>query len=386
MKAIYYDCFAGISGDMNLSALIDINGDGMWLNEIIREIFNDEVEIEFHEIVKKGIRAKKLHINEKKEQRVYRHLSDFFNLLEKTKLSSKVKNLARKIFTDIAEAEAKIHNLSVNEIHFHEIGGIDTFIDVVGGVLALERLGVEKVFSSSVEIGSGVIEISHGKFSVPAPATAELLKGVPVKQLAFGEATTPTGAAIIKNVVDMFEFPQNFSIEKIGYGAGERETEIPNVLRVFYGEIKKDYLLREKNVIIETNLDDMEPEKVDIVIDKLFEAGALDVYISQVIMKKSRPAFKITVLCDEDKTEKIEEILFRDTTTFGLRKFPVEKVKLKRKEEIIETSLGKIRVKTGILGEKEIKKKFEYEDLKRIAIEKKLTIFEILNELKKYCI
>ncbi|MGC8765358.1 MAG: nickel pincer cofactor biosynthesis protein LarC [Brevinematia bacterium] len=386
MKILYYDCFAGISGDMNLSALVDLAGNEKELQDLISEIFNDNVLIEFQNVDKNGVSCKKLNIIEKKHAEKHLHLHEIKEIIESANISTYVKEKSLEILQKIAFAEAKIHNTSPDKIHFHEIGAVDTIIDIVGGIFALEKLKVDKVYSSTIETGYGFIEIAHGKFPIPAPATAEILKGFPIKQTIKGEATTPTGAAIITSIATGFGLPENFMIEKIGYGAGEREAEIPNCLRVFYGNISEKSTIEEDGLLIEVNLDDMTPERIDFIMEKLFMAGALDVFITPIIMKKSRPAFTLSVLCETGKEEALEKIIFEETTTFGLRKIPVRKNMLKRKTEVINTPLGKVRVKTGYFGGREIKRKLEYEDVKRIATEKNLTFEEALKIIQSHCI
>ncbi len=383
MKVLYYDCFAGISGDMHLSALVDLYGSDEEIKELIHNIFSGEVEIEFKNVNKKGINSKKLIVIEKNKPKDYRHLHDIENLIQSSNLSDFVKKKSLKILNTIATAEAKVHDIPIERVHFHEIGAVDTIIDVVGGVFLIERLKVDKIFSSNIEVGSGTIKIEHGIFPVPAPATAEILKDIPLTQKVSGEATTPTGAAIIKTFVDEFKFPEKLKINKIGYGAGEREAEIPNVLRVFIGEL--DGELSEEESLIEVNIDDTTPEKMEYIMDKLFENGALDVFFTPIIMKKSRPAFLLSVLCKKENELKIEEIFFEETTTFGLRKTNVLKKMLERKIEQVDTPLGKIRVKKGYYKGKLIKQKFEYEDIKKISKEKGLSFDEVIKILSTHC-
>ncbi|MEJ5284398.1 MAG: nickel pincer cofactor biosynthesis protein LarC [Brevinematia bacterium] len=383
MKVLYYDCFAGISGDMHLSALVDLYGSDEEIKELIHNIFSGEVEIEFKNVNKKGINSKKLIVIEKNKPKDYRHLHDIENLIQSSNLSDFVKKKSLKILNTIATAEAKVHDIPIERVHFHEIGAVDTIIDVVGGVFLIERLKVDKIFSSNIEVGSGTIKIEHGIFPVPAPATAEILKDIPLTQKVSGEATTPTGAAIIKTFVDEFKFPEKLKINKIGYGAGEREAEIPNVLRVFIGEL--DGELSEEESLIEVNIDDTTPEKMEYIMDKLFENGALDVFFTPIIMKKSRPAFLLSVLCKKENELKIEEIFFEETTTFGLRKTNVLKKMLERKIEQVDTPLGKIRVKKGYYKGKLIKQKFEYEDIKKICKEKGLSFDEVIKILSTHC-
>ncbi|MCX7820549.1 MAG: nickel pincer cofactor biosynthesis protein LarC [Brevinematales bacterium] len=384
MKVLYYDCFAGISGDMNLSALVDLYGNEEEIKQLILQLFSEEVEIEFQDVNKKGISAKKLTVKEKNKQKDFRHLHDIENLINNSSVSDFVKQKSLEIFNKIALAEAKVHNIPVEKVHFHEIGAVDTIVDIVGGVFLLERLKVAKIYSSKIEIGSGKIKIEHGVFPVPAPATAEILKNIPIVQTLSGEATTPTGAAIISSIVNEFSFPQKLKIEKIGYGAGERDTEIPNVLRIFLGEL--DGEKTEEETLIEVNIDDTAPERMEYIMDRLFENGALDVFFTPIIMKKSRPAFLISVLCEKQKEPYIEQIIFEETTTFGLRKTNVTKKMLEREIVEMKTHLGTVRVKRGYYNGKLIKQKFEYEDVRKICKEKNISFDEAIKILSTHCI
>ncbi len=383
MKVLYYDCFAGISGDMHLSALVDLYGSDEEIKELIHNIFSGEVEIEFKNVNKKGINSKKLIVIEKNKPKDYRHLHDIENLIQSSNLSDFVKKKSLKILNTIATAEAKVHDIPIERVHFHEIGAVDTIVDVVGAAFLVEKLNIDKIFSSNIEVGSGTIKIEHGIFPVPAPATAEILKDIPLTQKASGEATTPTGAAIIKTFVNEFKFPEKLRINKIGYGAGERDSEIPNVLRVFIGEIDGEQY--EEESLIEVNIDDTTPEKMEYIMDRLFENGALDVFFTPIIMKKSRPAFLLSVLCKKENELKMEEIIFEESTTFGLRKTNVLKKMLERKIEQLDTPLGKIRVKKGYYKGNIIKQKFEYEDIKKICKEKGLSFDEVIKILSTHC-
>ncbi len=377
MKVLYYDCFAGISGDMNLAALVDIASNEEEIIELFKNILPLEVEIEFKEVMKNGMRAKKINVIQKKE--VHRHISDIKDIIISSKLKDSVIDRSLKIFEKIALAESKIHNVPIEKVHFHEIGAVDTIVDILGCAYLLDKLNVSKIFSSPIEIGNGFITFSHGKFKVPAPATAEILKNVPLTQNSQGEATTPTGAAIITTITDEFKFPENLVVEKIGYGGGDRDIEIPNVLRVFYGELKEE--LKRKETLIEVNIDDMPAEQMEYLMEKLFENGALDVFFTPIIMKKSRPAYMLNVLCKKEKEEEMERIIFLETTTFGLRKINVEKVMLDRKIESINTPYGILRIKKASFNGKE-KIKFEYEDIKRIAKEKNIPFNEVLRYIE----
>ncbi len=381
MKALIYDCFAGMSGDMNLSALVDIAENDEELKKLIYKLFDGNVIINFEDIKKSGIRAKKLNIIEKKRPVVYRHLKDINEIVLNSQLSSFVKEKSLEIFNKIASAEAKVHGIPKEKVHFHEIGAVDTIIDVVGGVFLLEKLDVKKVFSSAIEVGSGFVETEHGKLPVPAPATAELLNDIPIKQTLQGEATTPTGAAIISSIVEEFAFPGNFCIKKIGYGAGVKDFSVPNVLRVFLIEVSETQNKNERWILIETNFDDMPPENVEYLMERLFNNGAVDVFITPIIMKKSRPAFKLSVLCKAENSTLLEKTIFEETSTFGIRKIELEKIELDRKIETLITPFGNVRVKIGYFQGKELKRKYEYEDIKRIANEKGLTYDQVLRKI-----
>ena len=295
------------------------------------------------------------------------------------------------MFMKVAEAEAKVHGKSLYEVHFHEVGAVDSIIDIVGAAICLSYLNVDKIMSSSVELGGGFVKCAHGIIPVPAPATVEILKGIPVKlgAVAF-ETTTPTGAAILAANVSEFKDDNNFIINKIGYGIGNRDTEIPNVLRVMLVEEADDLsntcnVENEGNVfqeIIECNIDDMNCELYEYTIDKLFNEGALDVYLTPIIMKKGRPSVKISVLCRWDKVEKMKEVLFKETTTFGVRSFKVHKTVLQREFVKVNTSYGEITVKEAYYKGEKIKSKFEYEECKNIADNMGMSAREVYENLK----
>jgi len=306
-------------------------------------------------------------------------------LIRDSSLSDDVKELSIRIFEQVALAEAKIHNKDVDSIHFHEVGAIDSIVDIVGAAICIRALAPDKIMSSTVELGGGMVHCAHGTYPVPAPATAEILKNVPVRKgtIPF-EATTPTGAAILSCCVD--EFSDNFSlrIQKTGYGIGHKDGEIPNVLRVHWGEsagITDPEIIASG--IIECNIDDMNPEYYDFIIDSLFEAGAKDVFITPIIMKKSRPAVTLSVLADHESETAIKEILFTETSTLGIRKYAVEKTMLHRTIELLDTPYGKVRIKTARYRNKKIKSKPEYEDCIKIARDQKIPLNQVYKVIEK---
>lgn len=425
MKVLYYDCFSGISGDMNLGSLIDLGIDAKYLIDELHKLNLGGYKIKVSRDSRKGIEGTKVdvilhenhyehshddhegehshehkvnnhshsHSTEMHSHHEHRNLKDIQEIINSSELSSKVKELSMKIFMKVAEAESKVHGKPLYEVHFHEVGAVDSIVDIVGAAICLSYLNVDKIMSSSIELGGGFVKCAHGIIPVPAPATIEILKGIPVKLGAVPfETTTPTGAAILAASVHEFKDDKNFIINKIGYGIGNRDTEIPNVLRVMLVEethkevIHKNKLDQVHNdvfeEIIECNIDDMNPELYEYIIDELFNQGALDVYLTPIIMKKGRPSIKISVLCRLDEVEKLKEVLFKETTTFGVRRFKVHKTMLERKFTKVKTSYGEVTVKEAYYKGEKIKSKFEYEECKKIADNAGVSIIEVYEKLR----
>ena len=306
----------------------------------------------------------------------HRNLHDIEEILDHSDLPKEVIAKAREVFLAIAKAEAKVHGSTVEEIHFHEVGAIDTIIDVVGNILALQYLGIEKVFTAPVNTGFGFVECAHGQMPVPAPATAELLQGIPnYRGTVEKEMTTPTGAALLKVLASpVKEVPDGFTGEIIGYGAGTRNVEIPNVLRVNMGiwdetegAGKASGSAVERLLMLECNLDDLNPEIMPYVLEKLLAAGALDAWLQPVIMKKGRPAQTLKVLCRPEQRQVMEPIMFAETTTLGVRAFVVERTALERRWKTVQTPWGGVRIKEGLLDGKVVNAVPEFEDCKKIA-------------------
>lgn len=318
----------------------------------------------------------------------HRNLYVIEELINKSELKENVKRLSIDIFKQVAEAEAKVHGKPIYEVHFHEVGATDSIVDIVGGAICLDYLKVDRILGSPIEVGGGFVKCAHGLMPVPAPATSEILKGVPVTKGAVPfETTTPTGAAILKVVVDKFVKDIDFIIDKVAYGVGNRDTEIPNVLRVYLGHYEETSsssdFEEEREIITECNIDDMNSEFYDYIFEKLFRIGAKDVYLTPIIMKKGRPAQKLTVLTPHKLQGEIEEILLRETTTFGIRKYEVQKVMLKRDFIKVSTKYGEATVKRGILNGQVIKFKGEYDCCKELAKKNKVTLEEVYNEIRK---
>jgi len=391
MKILYYDCFAGISGDMNLGALLDLGIDKDYFFDEIKKIEIDGYEIKITREQRKGIEGTRVKVlfEDKKDSHEHsghkecKNLSIIKGIIGKSKLDERVKQTAMLTFENLARAEAKVHGVGIDEIHFHEVGAIDSIIDIVGASICINYLKPDRILSSSVELGGGIVHCQHGNFPVPAPATSELLEGIPVKiGLCPFEMCTPTGAAILKTYVQDFADKVNFRILKSGYGIGSRELDIPNVLRVFLGEVFKNPEEVEES-LLECNLDDMNPEVGEYLMEKLFKAGALDVFFTPIIMKKSRAAFKLNVLCTREREECLKEILFRESSTFGIRSVGVKKSALRREIKKVKTQFGEVSVKVAFLGDKVIKNKLEYEEIKKIAEENNMSFIEVESYIKK---
>jgi len=386
VKILYYDCFSGISGDMNLGAMLDIGVDKDHLLEGLKRLGIGGYELSITRDERKGITGTRVDVIVKNEIGNHRNLRDIENIINGSSLSENVKGMSLDIFLQVARAEAKVHGKGLYEIHFHEVGATDSIIDIVGAALCLEFLNVDRIMASPVEVGSGFVTCAHGRLPVPAPATVEILKGIPIKSgIVPFEMTTPTGAAILASVVSEFTDKAQFKLLEVGYGIGGRDTDIPNVLRVLLGEtddVTKDDCDREEALIIESNIDDMNPEMFDFVIDSLLKAGAHDVFLTPVIMKKSRPATVLSVLCSPEDESIIQDLLLTQTSTFGTRKYAVGKTMLKRDFTDVVTEYGTVRVKNAYLRGKKVKSKPEYEDCRRLAEEHGVSIREVYEGIK----
>lgn len=309
-----------------------------------------------------------------------RNYNDIKELINNSEINSNVKKISLKIFDEVAKAEAKVHNKTIEEVHFHEVGAIDSIVDIVGAAICIDYLNIDKIISSPVEVGYGTLKCAHGILPVPAPATAEILKDIPVisKNVPF-EATTPTGAAIIKAMAREITYEKNFMVKKIGYGLGEKEgKKAPNVLRAFLGESDDN---TSKEYMVECNIDDMRGEEFQLLMERLLEEGALDVFYTSIHMKKDRPATKISVLCGFDVLENIKKTIFLNSSTIGVRCYEISREKLERREEIVICKYGDVPVKISYLNGEEIRVKPEYDICKYIAKERGIEINKVYNEI-----
>ncbi|RLD70035.1 MAG: nickel pincer cofactor biosynthesis protein LarC [Bacteroidetes bacterium] len=388
MKVLYYDCFAGISGDMNLGALVDLGVDPGYLEGELGKLNIEGFHLEVKPDMRKGISGTKVTVViESQENEQHRHLRHIEELINESSLSDRIKQKSLAIFDKVAVAEAKVHNISKEKVHFHEVGALDSIADIVGAAICQEYLEVDEIRSSPVQLGGGFVKCAHGMMPVPAPATAEIVVDMPVKTgLVDYEATTPTGAAILAATVDQFVSELDLSITKTGYGVGQKDGEIPNVLRVYLGESEaartKDMKV-EDAVMLECNIDDMNPEWYTHISDLLFKAGAAEVYITPVVMKKSRPGHLLSVLSSVDHVAVMKDILFRETASIGLREYTIRKSILRREMVKVQTKYGMVDVKRCFYKGAVVNEKPEFEQCHQLAIKHKVSLEEIRKEVNK---
>lgn len=350
MKTLYFDCFAGASGDMILGALVSAGVDPQALTEQLQMLGVGGWQVNFEKVDRSGIGATYARVQTAHEH-AHRNLSDILKIIYDSRLGQSVKDRAARIFSLLAEAEARVHDQPIEKIHFHEVGALDAIIDVCGAAISFELLGIEQFLSSPLRVGTGVTEMAHGRFPIPPPAVAELLKGKPIYAGDIeGEFVTPTGAAIIAAVCEQFGPVPPMKIEATGYGAGSRNhRKFPNALRVFVGQTEDTVAVDETLVMIETNIDDMSPQVIGYVMDKAFELGALDCYLTHTQMKKNRPGTLFSILCRPEDREKFLQMLFAETTTIGARSYEVARRGLARETVRVETQFGPIDVKVAYI-------------------------------------
>jgi uncharacterized protein (TIGR00299 family) protein len=382
MKTLFFDCFAGASGNMILGALVALGVDREKLIEQIKLLDVSDFEIEFSDVERSGIFA--VHANVKvPHEHAHRHLHTIEKIIGDSRLPDNIKQRAVAIFTRLAEAEAKIHGIDIQKVHFHEVGAMDAIIDVVGACIGFEMLGVEKFACSKIHVGSGFANMAHGKFPIPPPAVAELLQNAPIYSTEIeGELITPTGAAIISSLCEEFGAIPEISIERTAYGAGTREYKnFPNVLRLILGETKNRKPKTENLILIETNLDDLSPQILGFVMERAFELGALDCWFTPIQMKKNRPATMVSILCEPEKKEVLTGLLYTETTTLGVRIREVERDCLPREIVKVETEFGAVDVKIARYKGKIVNAKPEYEQVREIAVKLKASFQEIEREI-----
>lgn len=376
MRVAHFDCFSGISGDMTLGALIDAGVDDGAIRAAIDSL-GLPVRMVVEKVHKGGFAATAVRMQAAAENQ-HRHLPQIEEIVRRGRLTERQRDLALRIFRRLGEAEAAVHGMPLDKVHFHEVGALDSIADIVGAAVGLDLIGAEEFTSRSVPPGGGTVQCAHGLMPVPAPGTAALLKGVP---LAFtpiqAELTTPTGAAILTTVVTRWTEQPVMTLERIGCGAGQRDfAEQPNLLRLFVGTVPA--LLSSDQVwVLETNLDDLPGEVVGYCYDPLLAAGALDVYATPVLMKKNRPGVVLTILCTEAAIAAVEDVLFRETTTLGIRRHLAARHKLKRRPWIVRTQWGPVQGKLSWADGRPPAFSPEYEDCARLAREQRVPLRDV---------
>jgi uncharacterized protein (TIGR00299 family) protein len=364
MKIAYFDCFAGAGGDMIAAAMLDAGLDAGFLKAQLATLGIKDLDMKITETKRAGLRAISFEPVVPKQDH-HRNLKQITKIISQSKISEKAKKTAIAIFDKLAQAEAAVHGKAPKDIHFHEIGALDSIVDIVSASVGLEALGVEKVYCSPLSVGGGTVKCEHGLMPVPAPATAELLKGTPIVGGPMqAELLTPTGAAILRTITDQFTPLPSMKIETVGYGAGSRNPEeFPNVLRLILGQAATENLANADTVcLLETNVDDVSGELIGFVTESLFEQGALDVFTTPIVMKQNRPAVRISVICKAEDAAQLEQVLFEQGVTFGIRKQLVQRSKLGRDFVTVQTEFGETRIKTGSLNGRIVNAKPEFSD------------------------
>jgi pyridinium-3,5-bisthiocarboxylic acid mononucleotide nickel chelatase len=384
MRIAYLDCPSGISGDMTLAALVDAGADLAQIQAGIDSLGLPGCRIVAEEVKRKGFRA--VHITvEHPPEHAHRHLHHITAMIDRSRLSDRQKDLAGRIFRRLAEAEAKVHGSTIEKVHFHEVGAVDSIADIVGAVIGWDLLGVERVVASPIPTGRGFVTIAHGRCSIPAPATAELLTGIPLATSEVeAELTTPTGAAIVATLAESFGPVPPMRIARIGYGAGARElAEQANVLRLMVGTATDEAATVEQIWVVETNLDDASGELIGYCASRLWEAGALDVYTTAIQMKKNRPGVILSALCNAADIERIEAVLFRETTTLGVRRWPASRRKLDRRKHEVNTPWGPIDGVLAMMPGHPPSFSPEFETCRRVAAERNLPLRAVIEAAQK---
>jgi len=387
LKVIYLDCFAGISGNMLLGAFLQGGVPEAYLRRELSKLHLDgEFCLRINKVNKNGIEAiyadvQVPHVQEDSHGKD-RDLLDIRRILEASSLSDKVKSLGLGIFNRLADAEGKVHGMAPEKVHFHEVGAVDSIVDIVSAAICLDYLQIEKIYTSRLCVGSGFVECRHGKMPVPTPATVELLQDVPFYAGDIQrELVTPTGAAFVATLAEkgIAEMPENFHYTKVAYGAGTWDLDIPNVLRLYIGEMDQAEQ-RSKKLLVETNIDDLSPQVYEYVCEELSSIGAIDVWITPIIMKKMRPAQKLSLLTDESRFQDCVALIFRETTTVGLRVTEVGRIAADRTMKLVPTPYGGVHCKVSRYEGKNIYVSVDYEDCKALAKQFKIPLKRIQRE------
>jgi uncharacterized protein (TIGR00299 family) protein len=388
MNLAYFDCFSGISGDMTLGALIDAGCDVVHLREELQALQVPGWELSCERVWKNGMAATFAKVKTE-DQKKHRSLTDILEILEKSQLARQVRDRASAIFQKLGEAEARVHDVPVEKIHFHEVGAVDAIVDIVGACIGFQALRIDKFGCSPLNVGGGTAKMAHGVLPVPAPATANLLQGKPTYSNGVQrELVTPTGAAIVATLCDLFGPQPPMTVSAIGYGAGSADLEgQPNVLRIMIGEFAEKAVpgYDEEISVIEANLDDMNPQIYGYFLEKALAAGALDVYTTPVQMKKNRPGTLLTVLCKPQDANALTSMIFAETTTFGVRATRAQRRVLPREHVSVSTTFGDVRIKLSRVNGRILHVSPEFDDCRKLAVEKNVPLQQVINEaLRSY--
>jgi len=388
MNILHYDCFSGISGDMNLAAMIALGVDPDYLQSQLSKLGLDhEFELRVVEDAKNGIAGIRVDVVMKHahhDPHSHRNLRDIERIIENSGLDSAVQQTGLAVFRKLAQAEAKVHGKDVYDIHFHEVGATDAIVDIVGAAICYHCLDIDQVWCSAIELGGGFVRCAHGRIPVPAPATVEILRGIPVTRGAVAhETTTPTGAAILAVLVDRFDGRPQLVADKTAYGIGHRDTDIPNVLRVQLaragmGATGWNTLPAR---LLQCNIDDMSPEALAVIVDLFLQKGAQDVHFTPIVMKKNRCATSVSVLCAIEDENRFKRLLFQHTTTLGIKSVAIDKSFLHTRFEKIDTGLGAVTMKHALMDGAIIRSKPELEDCRRLAHEHDLTLNQVYERI-----
>ncbi|NLU42083.1 MAG: nickel pincer cofactor biosynthesis protein LarC [Firmicutes bacterium] len=401
MTIAYFNCSSGVSGDMIVGALLHAGMPLDYLRSELEKLALPGVSVSAEPAVRAHLAGVRFYVNYPKETRA-RHLSDIAAIINRATLAQRVKERALAVFSRLAQAEAKVHNVDVDHVHFHEVGAADAIVDIVGACLGLEYFGVDEVYSSSINVGGGTVVCEHGTMPVPAPATAELLKGVSTYSTGeIGELATPTGSAVLSALAARFGQQPAMVVRSVGYGAGAKDLAIPNLLRVSIGEpadsaTSDDALDNEivtavaealgaqtdSVIVIETEIDDMNPEALPELVQKVMSAGALDVHHSPVSMKHGRPGLNLSAICDDNSLELVARCLFEQSTTFGIRTRRANRIKLQRTIVKVDTKYGQIGVKVGYLASRAVTASPEHRDCAEAARKSGVSVIEVYDEAK----
>src|SRR3989449_1899416 len=379
MRGLYLDCFSGVSGDMFLGALVDLGVEAAHLKAQLKKLPVGGYRLSARRVTRSGLSGTKVDVEIDPSRERERGLRDIARIVEGSRLSAEVRRRAMAAFTTLVEAEARVHRLPRERIHLHEVGATDAIVDIVGTMAGLERLGWPRLICSPLHVGRGMTTMEHGTFPVPGPATVEILKGVPIYSTHVeGELVTPTGAALAATLAADFGPLPPMRVRAIGYGAGTKQFDShPNLLRVLYGDLLDEAALRETVLVLETTIDDMNPQLYGHLMDRLFAAGALEVFYTPIQMKKSRPGTLVTVICPEPKLEDVSSVIFRETTTIGFRYPPMGRIELARRIETTRTPYGPIRMKVSVYNGEVVQATPEYEDCRRVALKTGVTLKEV---------